>query len=338
MTKVAVIIPVSKPEHFPLCINGIIRQNFSPAEFEIILVKSKELVLELPRCEVKIAQIEENNLHPGFRRNLAVKNTNARILAFLDDDAIPCPDWLAHALRYIQQEQFDGISGPVRQSGTRLSFLHTLAGAANESVFLEGVDHFTQTCDQLNFYQIPFCNVIMKRQVWESVGGINELANYYIDDTEFFYIATKKGYKFKGASELSVQHITEPFSSRYLKKKFISRFYTGLNLLSFRKIYKEIPLTRSFVFIPLAAVVSFIISNNYFMLRLFLLFYFLTAFWFSRLWLAKNKGVFLLLPAVFFVSQSTIFVALISGMLYFFVNKRKILPLMEYEKQRLRDV
>ena len=138
--KIAVIISVTRPKSLYLCMQGLMHQTFPHDQFEIILIKDENMVLELEDTDIKITQIQENILLPAFRRNLGVKKTTADILAFLGDDTLPSIDWLQNAIWYIEEESIDGASGHFLHFQNNLSLGNMLANATRESFFLEGAE------------------------------------------------------------------------------------------------------------------------------------------------------------------------------------------------------
>lgn len=338
--KIAVIIPVTRPPYLYRCIKGLNCQTSPHDEFEIILIKGKNMFLELENTDIKTVQIEEDTLHPGFRRNLGVKSTNARILAFIDDDTIPCPDWIRNATRHLEKERIDGVCGPLLQSQGQSSFGSMLAGAANESIFLEGFEDCNlYEKKRVQFFNISLCNVIIKRNVWEAVGGFNGVASYYIDDFEFFYLADKKGFIFYNIPEVTVCHSVEPFPSKYLKKKFITRFYTGMNSIMFNKVYRQIPSIRlaflAYICIPFMFI---LIMKDRFYFAILLIVYFGIGLYFSRFVFAKNKLAFFLLPFVFFITHLVNLAAFILGNIFFCIKRNKFIFATKYTNERLKNV
>jgi GT2 family glycosyltransferase len=337
--QAAVIIPVTRPKSLYLCMQGLMRQTFPHDQFEIILIKDSDMILELENADIKITQIKEDILLPTFRRNLGVKKTDANILAFLGDDTLPPVGWLQNAIWHIEEEKIDGASGPFLHLQNNLSLGSRLANATRESFFLEG-DEICNIHEKklVKFYNIPLCNVVIKREVWDSVGGFNEVvANYHMDDCEFFYLANKRGYKFYNIPQIAVQHAIESFPLGYLKKKFTTRFYTGVNAAIFNEIYREIPVIRlGFLVYPFIIIVFLLVINNWFNMAVFLIIYFGLAIWFSRKTFTKNKKVFILLPIVFFLTHLTIFIAFTSGILYFLMKKKSFQVIIENKKIRLK--
>ncbi len=82
-------------------IQSLQKQTFTDYEIIIVLEKSREL---LGRIDEYVKQHEYKNISVLFNsslrgaaaaRNLGVKNARGKILAFIDDDAVATPEWLA---------------------------------------------------------------------------------------------------------------------------------------------------------------------------------------------------------------------------------------------------
>ena len=96
--KVSVIMPVERiGGDAERAIASVLRQK-APFPFELIVVSAAPLP-EAARAGVR--NLVEPNRNPATRRNRAVSESGGEILAFIDDDAIASPDWLANAIAYL---------------------------------------------------------------------------------------------------------------------------------------------------------------------------------------------------------------------------------------------
>ncbi len=76
---------------------SVLRQE-TPFPFELIVVSAAPLE-DLVRAGVR--NVVEPNRNPATRRNRAVSESSGEILAFIDDDAVADPHWLANAVAYL---------------------------------------------------------------------------------------------------------------------------------------------------------------------------------------------------------------------------------------------
>ncbi len=335
--KLGIIIPVTRPQRLSHCLKQLIHQTYDHNQFEIILVMADDYIIDLPPTDVKITHLIENTLHPSMRRNRGVKHTQAELVAFLDDDIIVARNWVDQAIKSLHDHPCDGVCGPLSHFDEKASLPYQLAGAANDSFFLEGFeDTHAENVRKVNFYNMPLCNCLIKRSVWEAVGGFNETSSYYIDDIEFFYIASYLGYSFFVIPELNVHHIVEPFPVGYLKKKMITRFNTGINAVLFNEIYGKMP------FIKLAIVVFGILSGIGLLFPQHLhttlciagISYLSLAIGFSWKYLKKHPVVFGVLPFVFLTTHIVMFLSFIGGILFSLDKRSKYQPILISKRKR----
>ena len=99
---VTVVIPAYKrPERLRRAVASVLRQEFDPAEYELIVVDSspddenERVVMELQReakCAVRCIRKKAEGAGPS--RNAGARAGRGRILAFLDSDCQASPGWL----------------------------------------------------------------------------------------------------------------------------------------------------------------------------------------------------------------------------------------------------
>ena len=79
----------------------------APFAFELIVVSAEplsEAMEPLSRAgEIRFRNVVEPNRNPATRRNRAVSAATGEILAFIDDDAVADPQWLATACAYLDE-------------------------------------------------------------------------------------------------------------------------------------------------------------------------------------------------------------------------------------------
>src|SRR5262245_17606984 len=82
----------------------------APFAFELIVVSAQPL--GLPE-ETRSRNVVEGNRNPATRRNRGVSVARGEILAFLDDDAVADPRWLATAVAWLDEHpQALALGGP----------------------------------------------------------------------------------------------------------------------------------------------------------------------------------------------------------------------------------
>lgn len=338
MIDVSIIIPVTRKNEINKCINSLILQDYDPSKFEVIIVKNRNINIDYnrPNPKIGINIIDTEIVHSGYRRNLGVKKAKGKYLGFLDDDIVPPKQWIKIAVSELKSEQIDIVCGP--EISTTQSLGCRLSNAINSSVFGTGIGgHNCRKKTKIKFYNAFLCNCMMKKKVWQRVGGFNEIADYHLDDTEFFYIAERLGYNIYNTPELFVVHSLRPFPFVFLKNKFHSKINTGINAMIFYEIYSKIPSIKISIFAFLFLILGVILFRYYLNQAIvqFLYLYIITALLFSFPWILKDKKVFILLPFCFLATHLTMFLAFISGITMFILKKSTFTEIYENKKIRM---
>jgi succinoglycan biosynthesis protein ExoM len=137
---------------------------------------------------------------PGvsFARNRAIKiaNRSAEWIAFIDDDEVPCRDWLAELL--VVRDQYSAliVCGPVLSYSSQNKFAWLLRSWVfqrsrhNSGAKLRGGNTG---------------NVLIHRQVWDTIGDFeNKFALTGGEDTHFFRRALSSGFEMRWADHAEV--------------------------------------------------------------------------------------------------------------------------------------
>ncbi|NOR30971.1 MAG: glycosyltransferase [Sulfitobacter sp.] len=134
---------------------------------------------------------------PGFARNLGVESAVGNVLAFIDADCIPSPEWLAVAQHVFQSGQFDILGGDVRivcEDRKSLTMVE-----AYESIFAYRMDRYIA---RQGFTGTG--NLVMRRDVFDRVGPFAGLTT--AEDREWGQRATALGEHIQFAPDMRVFH------------------------------------------------------------------------------------------------------------------------------------
>lgn len=92
-----------RPAYVRDCLDGLARQTVDRARFEVLVIDSASSPSAAPRL-ADLAQVHGARLlrldRPGvsLARNAGAQAARAPVIAYLDDDAIPAPDWVGSIL------------------------------------------------------------------------------------------------------------------------------------------------------------------------------------------------------------------------------------------------
>ena len=123
LMKISVIIPsYNRVKDLYRCLKSLELQDFSETNFEVIVVLNSpnnqtQVAFEKHRKKINLLNfkiIVEKIPGSNRCRNIGAANAKGDLIAFLDDDAIPNPQWL-NAVASLQEEssEFCAIGGPI---------------------------------------------------------------------------------------------------------------------------------------------------------------------------------------------------------------------------------
>lgn len=190
--SVSVVIACPGPSaYLDEAIEGIQRQTFLP--FEVIVLPDNDF--EKPSdWPDYIRVIPTGKVRPAEKRNLGIDEAKGSIVAFLDDDASPQPQWLAQAVRHFSRPEVGASGGPaITPVGeTRMAFL---GGDVYASPLVSGNCRYRYVSERYREVDdLPSCNLIVRRDVLKEIGGYN--TRYWPgEDTILCLDIVKKGLK-----------------------------------------------------------------------------------------------------------------------------------------------
>lgn len=189
--RVSVIIPVRDPTRDLIdCLNSVNHLDYPADKLEILLVEDG-----LPNPDLDLSGFKLKHIHlaesrgAGTARNAGAKEASGDILAFLDADCIAGKRWLKELIPFFQIDGL-GAAGGLVEGYYQKSALDRYEGAASSlnmgtRILMEG-----KTSSVL---YVPTCNMLVRREVFESVGGFKDDMRVG-EDVDFCWRMREKGY------------------------------------------------------------------------------------------------------------------------------------------------
>ena len=209
------LVHYNRPDTLRQAVDSLQAQSYG--NFEVILVDdgspSAEAKAFLDSLEEEFAArkwriIRQANAYMWRARNHAARQARGDYLAFMDDDNIAMPHWLASAVKVAQRTHADVVTstmtlfhGAVPPNPTTLYPMWVPLGAAAAAGAF------------LNVFGDVHC--LVKRRVFEELGGFEERYSGYQEDWEFFARAVLAGHK--------LELIPEPMLLYRISKNSVSR-------------------------------------------------------------------------------------------------------------------
>lgn len=219
MTKISIIVPVK-------AINDYIREavpyhmQLDYPDFELLIfpdaVSDEELKDPLFADE-RIKIIPSGETGPAEKRDMSMQYATGDIFAFIDDDAYPRQDWLKNAARLLEDEKVGAVGGPA-VTAPNDPLLMQASGKTLESFLCSGKYTYRYIPGEAREDDdIPSVNLIVKRDVFEQVGGYD--SNFYPgEDTKLCMDIVNHGKKLLYDPNILVYHHRRKMFKGHLKQ------------------------------------------------------------------------------------------------------------------------
>jgi len=213
--------------------------------------------------------IETGPVSPAVKRDRGAECSSGEILAFIDDDAYPAPDWLDKALPYFSDEQICAAGGPqltppndgLWEKISGAVFLSPLNGAAVCRYWPEGKP---KSVDDW-----PSVNLLVRKADFIRVGGFN--SEYWPgEDTKLCLDLVKLGKKIMYVPEMIVYHHRRRGFRRHMRQ--VGNY--GLHRGFFAKKYPDTSL-KVMYFLPACFFLFIIFGWILIFMKLSAVYYFL---------------------------------------------------------------
>jgi len=177
---ISVVIPVRSLSYFLLFENlpNMDLQTFK--NFEVIVLPNEHSTYDLTLMNKYswLRIIPTGSItRPAQKRDIGVKNAKGKIIAFIDDDAYPDPDWLLNAAALFKNGRFLVLCGPgVLPEKTNI--WEKIFDEALVTFLGSGKYAYRFTPQKKRFViDYPSMNFFIYKKIFEKVGGFN--SNYW---------------------------------------------------------------------------------------------------------------------------------------------------------------
>jgi len=234
--KVSVIIAVrSINENLKAHLPKILELNYPNLEI-LIHVNEKRPELSWPKTKIVF---QPGVSAPPQKRNALARQAKGEILAFIDDDAYPNPNWLDQATPWFRDENIAGVGGP-NLTHPKDNIWQRVSGWVWASRFGSGGSGISRVKEVTSargkeIEDWPSVNLIVRKKDFDRVGGF--VSRYYPgEDTKLCLDLVKKlGKKIVYEPEAVVFHHRRPIFTGHLKQVGTYGRHRG----HFARIYPE---------------------------------------------------------------------------------------------------
>jgi cellulose synthase/poly-beta-1,6-N-acetylglucosamine synthase-like glycosyltransferase len=231
--KASIIIPVYNAQGtISLCLESLVRQNFTGGRYEIICVDDGSVdnslqIMKSFESEIPVVIIEQENSGPAAARNAGAAKAGGEIILFTDSDCELDQKWLEEMIEPFKNDDIGGVQGRYMTRQTKVI-------ALLDQIDIEGRYQKLMRSNYID--SIGTYSAAYRRELFHRLGGFN--CSYKTacgEDFEFSFLLSKLGYKMVFAERAICYHRHPDTLYRYLKTKYSRGYWRTL----LYKNYKE---------------------------------------------------------------------------------------------------
>ncbi|MGH2923398.1 MAG: glycosyltransferase family 2 protein [Solirubrobacterales bacterium] len=196
--EVCVVIPTrNRDTRLTFALDALAEQTLSRDRFEVIVVRDRPAeglgLQPPPGLLLRVIELD-HDAEPSRKRNIGWRASDARLIAFTDDDCRPAPDWLESLLAIWDRHERHSdvfLQGRTEPDPDEEHLLHRLARS-------QTIRESTPT--------FQCCNIAYPRSLLDRLGGFDEEYAFGGEDTDLGLRAQEAGARRFFVSEPLVWH------------------------------------------------------------------------------------------------------------------------------------
>lgn len=201
MTDVSVsviIVSRGRPDALKRCLVGISLLQYP--RFEVVVVSDPEGLKSAQSTPfasgLKLVPFDKPNISAA--RNMGINEASGDVIAFIDDDAVPEPQWLRYLIAPAAQSDVAAMGGYVR-GRNGISFQWRARGLDRfgepHSIALETENATVLTPPKGRAIKTEGTNMAVRRSVLVELGGFDPAFHYYLDETDLNMRLARAGHR-----------------------------------------------------------------------------------------------------------------------------------------------
>jgi len=177
---------------------------------------------------IRVGTCPQANL--AMSRNIGVATARGELVAFLDDDAIPEPDWLDRLAAAFTDPRVGAAGGFIRdRDGVRFQHQAIVADRLGEA---QSFPQLPADPGPGRYFSPTGTNVAIRRAALLQIGGFDEEYAYFLDETDVNLRLTDAGWRLVSVPDAEVHH---KFAASNLRRT--DRVPRSLHLIARSKSY-----------------------------------------------------------------------------------------------------
>lgn len=192
------------------------------SHFEVIVVNGPstddtERVIEPYLSQIKYGHCKQPNL--SMSRNIGIAMASGDIVCFMDDDAVPEPDWLDQLATGYVEPQVAAVGGYIRDhTGYTFQCKAVICDRLGNGNSFESVDAGNPDSGSrpFRFPSLTGTNSSFRRKALLAIGGFDEEFVYFLDETDVIVRLIDAGYKVEYVPNAEIHH---KYASSHLRSE-----------------------------------------------------------------------------------------------------------------------
>jgi GT2 family glycosyltransferase len=193
------------------CLEGILSLRYPNYEVIVVSDGSTDGSAEIAREYHGVMVIETINRGLSAARNTGVEAATGEIVAFLDDDAVPDPDWLRHLASAFASGPYAAVGGP--------NVLPPGSGAVAQCVANAPGGPTHVLISDREAEHIPGCNMAIRKDALVEIGGFDPQFHAAGDDVDVCWRLLDAGQRIAFSPGASVLHHRRRSIRAYLRQQ-----------------------------------------------------------------------------------------------------------------------
>lgn len=293
----------------PECLRSLAASPGEPS-FEVLVASAEE---PEPRAwPFPVTWVPAVPRNPAHRRNLAAARASGRALAFIDDDAVAEPGWLAAGASALEDAEIAGGPDPGPRDAP---YAERLADLLLATPWIgSGVpahEWRPRGGPVRSPHDVALCNLFVRRDTFESLGGFDESLGYIGEDTDLVRRALARGARVVLDPAVLVRHRRRGFPGPYLAQRWRYRVKTGRLIVERPGLHAR-GRVAAFLAAGFAASAGAALFGARFLLPALLAYVLITVVFSFPVW-RRDAALLPAVPFAFAAHHATYFAGLVAG-------------------------
>jgi GT2 family glycosyltransferase len=193
------------------CLAGVLELRYPNYEVIVVSDGSTDDTVRIAREHQGVRVVETPRAGLSAARNIALEHARGEIVAYLDDDAAPDPDWLTHLAASFASGPYAAVGGPnvpPPESGRVAQCVANAPGGPSHVLVSDrDAEH------------IPGCNMSIRRDALQLVGGFDARFRAAGDDVDVCWRLLDRGERIAFSPGAVVYHHRRATVRGYLRQQ-----------------------------------------------------------------------------------------------------------------------